>query len=352
MSSRRPPNAAARAPKKGVAWQQPLLTAVQQGLTAAAKHAEGPSPLRTAAQALLHYAPALQPPRLEAPADIEASLLETAPDGSAKLNVRVVEAVDRSDFGGKPYVAFVLRCRFGDREWMLEKRFSKFHCLHEQLAALVGRDLAARLPSLPPRLPSWLGQKLGCSAREVQERRLQLDLYMIELTRLAAASCEPLEAHDASAGDDDDLHNMLHVLHELYRYVEFVGHVVPGKGDRALDDDEDNSDEDIENESQFQSPALVFALGQVKRLRDQLVDKQLAIDSARELKQQLGQQLVETQAEVEQLEQTLTRTSDDIEAVLCEQHQRQQQMASAAKEKGAGEIFPASKRPAGLHVPV
>ena len=322
--------------KKGaaVAWQQPLLSAVQQGLSAVARHSDGSSPL----QALLLCHQTQGPPRLEGPADIDASLSQTGPNGSPQLNVRVVDALDREDFSGKPYVAFILRCRFGDREWVLEKRFSKFHALHEQLVTLLGRDLAARLPALPPRLPSLLlGQHPGCNSREVQDRRQKLDVYMQGLVKLAAAPCGPLEGRDFSAGDDDTQKNMLHVLHELYKYVQFVGHVVPGKGDRALDDGEDNSDEERENESSFRSPALVYAITQVKRLREQLVDKQLAIDSARELKQHLGLQLVQTKEEVAQLEKTLADTADEIEAVLRAQHQqRQEQLLAAAKAKSSG----------------
>jgi hypothetical protein len=41
-------------------------------------------------------------------------------------------------------------------------------------------------------------------------------------------------------------------------------------GDRALNEDEDNSDEEHENASSFQSPALIYALTQVKRVREQL----------------------------------------------------------------------------------
>ena len=195
------------------------------------------------------------------------SLRELGADGCPKLNVRVMAAADREDFSGNAFVAFVLRCRFGEQEWTLEKRFSKFHALHEQLVALLGRDLAARLPPLPPRFATILGP----GARE-QERRHRLDMYMQELCRMAASG--PHQGTGVCAGDDAAHKSVLHVLHELYRFVEFVGHVVPGKGDRALNEDEDNSDDERENESGFQSPALVLALTQMKRVSEQLADKQ------------------------------------------------------------------------------
>jgi hypothetical protein len=139
------------------------------------------------------------------------SLQELGADGFPKLNVRVMEAVDRADVGGNSFVAFVLRCRFGEQEWTLEKR-----------VAMLGRDLAARLPSLPPKLANILAP----GAREVQERRHRLDAYMQELCRMAASG--PHQGTDACAGDDAAHKSVLHILHELYRFVEFVEHVVPG----------------------------------------------------------------------------------------------------------------------------
>ena len=242
--------------------------------------------------------------------EADFSLRELGADGCPKLNVRVMAAVDREDFTGNSFVAFVLRCRFGEQEWRLEKRFRKFHALHEQLVALLGRDLAARLPALRPRLANILGP----GAREVQERRHRLDAYMQELCRMAASG--PLQGTDACAGDDAAYKSALHVLHELYRFVEFVGHVVPGKGDRALNEDEDNSDNEGENQSTFQSPALVLALKQMKRVNEQLADKQLACESARGLKLHLGQQLVQTLEQVSKLRASLTSASEQIEAVL------------------------------------
>jgi len=157
------------------------------------------------------------------------SLQELGADGCPKLNVRVMAAVDRSDFSGNSFVAFVLGCRFGDHGWTLEKRFSNFYALHEQLVAMLGRDLAARLPALPPKLANILGP----GAREVQERRHRLDAFMQELCRMAASAAR--QGTDACAGDDAAHKSVLHILHELYRFVEFVEHVVPeGQGGGGL----------------------------------------------------------------------------------------------------------------------
>ena len=48
-------------------------------------------------------------------------------------------------------------------------------------------------------------------------------------------------------------------------------------GDRALNEDEDNSDEEHENASSFQSPALIYALTQVKRVREQLAGANISV---------------------------------------------------------------------------
>jgi len=150
------------------------------------------------------------------------SLQELGADGCSKLNVRVMEAINRADVSGNSFVAFLLRCRFGEQEWTLEKRFSNFCALHEQLVAMLGRDFAAQLPALPPKLANILGP----GACEVQERRHRLDAYMQELCRMAASG--PHQGTDACAGDDAAHKSVLHILHELYRFVEFVEHVVPG----------------------------------------------------------------------------------------------------------------------------
>jgi len=304
MRADRGPATAAEGTRRGggVTWQQPgmMLAAISAEIRGAAKNLGGAEDGRDASK--------YGRPLSEDEADF--SLRELGADGCPKLNVRVMAAVDREDFTGNSFVAFVLRCRFGEQEWGLEKRFSKFHALHEQLVALLGRDLAARLPALRPRLANILGP----GAREVQERRHRLDAYMQELCRMAASG--PLQGTDACAGDDAAYKSALHVLHELYRFVEFVGHVVPGKGDRALNEDEDNSDNEGENQSTFQSPALVLALKQMKRVSEQLADKQLACESARGLKLHLGQQLVQTLEQVSKLRASLTSASEQIEAVL------------------------------------
>ena len=225
----------------GVSWQQPLMMAAMKGIRNL--NMENRPLLRAAAQAFQNCTasgrvalPALAgsnnllfkygPPENED--EVEFSLMELGPDGNAKLNVRVTMAADREDLSGNPYVAFLLRCRLGEQDWTLEKRFSKFHTLHEQLVDLLGRDLAARLPALPPRVPSILGQN---GPREIQERRNKLDLYMQGLAKLAASG--PLEAADRSSGDDDSNRNILHVMKELYKFVEVVVNVVPGQGDRC-----------------------------------------------------------------------------------------------------------------------
>ena len=250
------------------------------------------------------------------PDEVAFTLNQLASDGAPRLNVRVTAAEDREDFNAKPYVAFLIACRFGEQMWTLEKRFSKFRALHEDLVALLGRDLAALLPALPTRS---LWQKHGRSVREAQLRRHQLDLYLQGLADLAARG--PLD--DAK---DDAHQNLFHVMRELYKFVEFVEHVVPGKGDRALNDDEDNSDEEHENESTYRNPALVFALTQVRRVREQLLDKQLACDTARQNKMLLGQQLVESLARVNQLESGLAHMSVQLEDMLCAQDQRQHEV--------------------------
>ena len=250
------------------------------------------------------------------PDEVAFTLNQLASDGAPRLNVRVTAAEDREDFNAKPYVAFLIACRFGEQMWTLEKRFSKFRALHEDLVALLGRDLAALLPALPTRS---LWQKHGRSVREAQLRRHQLDLYLQELADLAARG--PLD--DAK---DDAHQNLFHVMRELYKFVEFVEHVVPGKGDRALNDDEDNSDEEHENESTYRNPALVLAITQVRRVREQLLDKQLACDTARQNKMLLGQQLVESLARVNQLESGLAHMSVQLEDMLCAQDQRQHQV--------------------------
>ena len=180
----------------GVSWQQPLMMAAMMGISAV-KNLNENRPLnrslfQAAGQAMQKYSERtalLTAPtgsdgfefKYGPPADdgeVALSLMELAPDGCPKLNVRVIMAADREDFSGKSYVAFLVLCRFGEQQWTLEKRFSKFHALHEQLVGLLGRDLAARLPPLPTRLPSILGQNLGRGPREVQERRHKLDLVV------------------------------------------------------------------------------------------------------------------------------------------------------------------------------
>ena len=249
------------------------------------------------------------------PDEVAFTLNQLASDGAPRLNVRVTAAEDREDFNAKPYVAFLIACRFGEQMWTLEKRFSKFRALHEDLVALLGRDLAALLPALPTRS---LWQKHGRSVREAQLRRHQLDLYLQELADLAARG--PLDDVE-----DDAQQNLFHVMRELYKFVEFVEHVVPGKGDRALNDD-DNSDEEHENESTYRNPALVLAITQVRRVREQLLDKQLACDTARQNKMLLGQQLVESLARVNQLESGLAHMSVQLEDMLCAQDQRQHEV--------------------------
>lgn len=306
--------------KAGVTWQQPMM----RGAATLLQHCSDRQPLvLAAAQAFQNYS---QPKLADAfkcgaPEEEEEAFLI---DGSPKLTVRVKAAVDRDDFSGKSYVAFLVCCRFGGQEWTLEKRFTKFRELNEQLVVLLGRDLAARLPAMPSRIPTILG------ACDVHERRLKLDIYIKGLAKLAV--CGPLGDGNLPQGDDDAHQNMLHVLHELYKFVEFVSHVVPGKGDRALNEDEDNSDDEHENESPFQSPALILALTQVKRVREQLADKQLACDSARQLKVHLGQQLVQKLEQVKQLEDNLAHTADEIEAVLYA-HQQQQQIRKQRQQQ-------------------
>ena len=54
-------------------------------------------------------------------------------------------------------------------------------------------------------------------------------------------------------------------------------------------------------------------------------DKSVACESARQLKMHLGQQLVETLAHIQQLQDNLSHTAEQIEAVLAAQHKQQQE---------------------------
>ena len=86
------------------------------------------------------------------------------------------------------------------------------------------------------------------------------------------------------------------------------------------------ADEEHENESTYRNPALVFALTQVRRVREQLLDKQLPCDTARQNKMLLGQQLVESLARVNQLESGLAHMSVQLEDMLCAQDRRQHEV--------------------------
>ena len=70
---------------------------------------------------------------------------------------------------------FHIRCKQGDAQWMVERRYSEFRALH---ADICNSHMAGRLPELPPKL-------LFNASENVAERLEALDAYLRGLLQAA-----------------------------------------------------------------------------------------------------------------------------------------------------------------------
>ena len=116
-------------------------------------------------------------------------------------------------------VVFIVMCRFDETEWNVEKRFSQFFTLDQELSRLLGWDLSHFLPELPRR-----SLFIVHNPEHIEQRRMQLDKYMNGLARLAANGSSAF-----GGAKEEDLAAGMHVLHSLYKFVDFVNHVIPGE---------------------------------------------------------------------------------------------------------------------------
>ena len=70
---------------------------------------------------------------------------------------------------------FHIRCKQGDAQWMVERRYSEFRALHADIS---NSHMAGRLPELPPKL-------LFNASENVAERLEALDAYLRGLLQAA-----------------------------------------------------------------------------------------------------------------------------------------------------------------------
>ena len=135
------------------------------------------------------------------------------PEGNEWLVVRVTGAEEKQDEFGKLFNVFFIKCRYGSTAWSLKKRFSQLHRFDLDLRASVGSDLGNELPAFPKQ--GFFG------APQVEQRRRQLDLYVVSLTRLIAKGPSVGPVDDAA----EEARNIavMHVTQALYAFIEMSG---------------------------------------------------------------------------------------------------------------------------------
>eukprot|EP00960_Hanusia_phi_P000763 21130-Hanusia_phi.AAC.3 len=197
------------------------------------------------------------------------------------LHLTVVDFDIRQEIS-RPFTVFLVRATFGSKHWMIEKRIEDFYELDDALRRNLSKESQAHLPHLLSRLVN------AFSKSKESGRIEELDTYVKLLCiRVASAREKSQDSQIAST-------ELMHMVHKLYRFVNFVencGHI------ETLDDELLVSN--ASSMAHFQSQGcdederqLVAAANlEFQKLSEELGDTLSGGQVASEVKKTLGQQV-------------------------------------------------------------
>lgn len=140
------------------------------------------------------------------------------PDENFGLFLRVASSDIRQDETGPPYQVYVVDAFYGRKKWQMERTLGDFCALGQRLQSKM--DPKA-LPTAPQAgKGGWLlGLTGGGDAREDRHQTTKhLDSYIVAL-----AECQRnMERQVSSAKGDADAEGLMHLVHCLYEFADFV----------------------------------------------------------------------------------------------------------------------------------
>jgi hypothetical protein len=116
---------------------------------------------------------------------------------------------------GRPYCSYVVKCRCGPNTWTVEKRFSEFFALDQQLHQLVGKsDL------LPQPLRKGL---MLAGSDQIEQRKQLLNDYLHTLSIFITSRSLGLGSDGKSSDESEKAEKSYWAaVHAIYAFVRFV----------------------------------------------------------------------------------------------------------------------------------
>jgi hypothetical protein len=118
---------------------------------------------------------------------------------------------------GRPFCSYLVQCRHGAKNWSLEKRFSEFFALDQQLRQLVGKsDL------LPPPLRKGL---MLAGSDQIEQRKQLLNDYLHTLSFFITSRTSGIGSDGTLTDENEKAEKSywaaVHAIYDFVRFVEF-----------------------------------------------------------------------------------------------------------------------------------
>ena len=133
---------------------------------------------------------------------------------SQVLELNVISYDIHQDLG-RPFCSYLVQCRYGAKKWSLEKRFSEFFALDQQLRQLVGKsDL------LPQPLRKGL---MLAGSDQIEQRKQLLNDYLHTLSFFITSRTLGIGSDGTLTDENENTEKSYWAaVHAIYGFVRFV----------------------------------------------------------------------------------------------------------------------------------